>query len=140
MLVFMIYRNSDNKCAELKADKFVVICYEAIKNTMLCSYLIANNYLSIEYMNEIPSVYLSHLRPVFFIDRLSGWSVHWWKWVVKVCYCYYVTVNLSFYGCWHLPYILRWFYVGCLYIYNCYIFLDWTFHHHVVSVFVFISL
>ena len=72
MLVFMIYRNSDNKCAELKADKFVVICYEAINNTMLCSYLIANNYLSIEYMNEIPSVYLSHLRPVFFIDRLSG--------------------------------------------------------------------
>ena len=28
---------------------------------MLCSYLIANNYLSIEYRNEIPSVYFGHL-------------------------------------------------------------------------------
>ena len=28
---------------------------------MLCSYLMANNYLSVEYRNEIPSVYFGHL-------------------------------------------------------------------------------
>ena len=34
--------------------------------------------------------------------------------------------------------MLRWSYVGCIYICNCYIFfLDWSFDHYVVSFFVF---
>ena len=28
----------------------------------------------------------------------SGWSVHWWKWVVKFPYSSCVTVDISFYG------------------------------------------
>ena len=42
-----------NKCAEFKVDKFIVIYCEAINNAMLYSHLVANKYLSTEYMNEI---------------------------------------------------------------------------------------
>ena len=34
---------------------------------------------------------------------------------------------------------LMWFYVGCIYIYNCCIFLDWSVDRYVVSSFVFCS-
>ena len=34
-----------------------------------------------------------------------------------------VTANFPFYGCYHLPYILRFSFVGHMYIYNCYIIL-----------------
>ena len=36
----------------------------------------------------------------------------------------------------HLPYVLRCSYVGCINIYSCYIFLDWSLDHYVVSFFV----
>ena len=35
----------------------------------------------------------------FLIDFLSGWSVHWCKWGVKVLYYYCVTINFSLYVC-----------------------------------------
>ena len=35
-----------------------------------------------------------------------------------------------------MPYTLRCFSVGCMYVYNCYIFLARSFHYYVVSVFV----
>ena len=45
--------------------------------------------------------------------------------------CYFWV---TFKNCWHLPYVLRCFYVGCIYIYNCYVFfLDWSLNHYVVS-------
>ena len=51
-----------------------------------------------------------------------------------------ITVLMSispFIVCWCLPYILRCSCVGCIYIYNFYIFLlDWTLDHYVVSLFV----
>ena len=45
-----------------------------------------------------------------------------------------VTVKFPFNSYYHLPYVLRCFYVGCLYIYNyCIFFLDWSLDHYVVS-------
>ena len=44
-----------------------------------------------------------------------------------------VTVDFSFCGCQHLPYILKWSYVGCKFNNNCYIFLDWSLDHYVMS-------
>ena len=58
----------------------------------------------------------------------------WCKWGVKVPHCYCVTVDFLFYSCYQLPYVLMCSYVGCIYIYNCYIFfLDWSLDHHIVS-------
>ena len=56
------------------------------------------------------------------------------KWGVKappllLCYCWFPLLYCS-----QLPYVLRCSYVGCTYIYNCYIsFLDWPLDHYVVS-------
>ena len=60
---------------------------------------------------------------------------------IKVSQYYCVIVNFPFHTCYHLPYILWCTYisiiVGCIYIYNCYIFfLDWSFDHYVVAFFV----
>ena len=71
---------------------------------------------------------------IFYLNDLP---VYWCKWGMGVHY-YYVSVNFSFYDCYHLPYILRCSYVECLYIYNCYIFLDWFFDCYIVSFSVFV--
>ena len=42
---------------------------------------------------------MCHLRPVFHYGFLSGWSVHWRKWGIKVPHYYCVIVNFSFYVC-----------------------------------------
>ena len=56
---------------------------------------------------------------------------------IKVSHYYCVIVNFPFCTHKHLLYILRCSYVGCIYIFNCYIFfLDWSFDHYVVSFFV----
>ena len=74
-----------------------------------------------------------HLRPVvpcwfFILDDLSIGI----NGMFKVPHYYCVPVEFSFYGCW--PYLLWCSYVGCVYIYNCYIFFfDWSFDHWVVS-------
>ena len=48
-----------------------------------------------------------------------------------------VAVNFPFYGCYNLPNILRFSFVGHMYIYNCYIILfNWSFDYYVVSFFV----
>ena len=48
--------------------------------------------------------------------------------------CYCVTIDFLFYGFQYLSYILRCFYVECIYIYNCFIFfLDLSLDHFVVS-------
>ena len=61
-------------------------------------------------------------------------SVHWCKWGVKVPYYYSVTVDFPCYACQCLPYILRCPYVGCMNIYNCYVFfLNWSLDYYVVS-------
>ena len=46
--------------------------------------------------------------------------------------CFWCKVTLFIWD-FSLPYILRCSYVGCIYIYNCFIFLDWFLDHHVVS-------
>ena len=80
---------------------------------------------------------LNHLKLVFFFNFLFGLSVHKSEWVFKVLHCYCVTVNFPFHTCLHLPYVLSWSYVGCIYIYSYYIFfLDWSFDHYVASFFV----
>ena len=80
---------------------------------------------------------MCHFKLVFPYFFLFGWFVHWCMWGVKVPYHYCVTVNFPFYGCQHLPYVLWCSYVGCIYIYNCYIFfLYWSLDHYVVSFFV----
>ena len=59
----------------------------------------------------------------FLINFLFWWSVDCCEWAVKVSYYYCVTINFSFYVCYSLSYVLRCSYVGCIDIYNCYIFL-----------------
>ena len=55
-------------------------------------------------------------------------------WGVKGPHCYCVIVDFPFYGRYHLPYVLRYFCVGCIHIYNCSIFfLDESLDHYVVS-------
>ena len=45
-----------------------------------------------------------------------------------------VLLSISPYFCYCLCYVLMWSYVGCIDIYNCYVFLlDWSLDHHVVS-------
>ena len=61
---------------------------------------------------------------------LFWWSLHWCEWGVKVSYYYCVLVHFSFYVCQCLSYVLRCSCVGCIDIYNCYVFL---FGHYVVS-------
>ena len=73
-----------------------------------------------------------HLR-LMFPYFLSGRSVHCCKWGVKVPHYYCVTVNYPFSVYWCLSYELRCFCVGCINIYNCYVLLDWSVGHHVVS-------
>ena len=52
------------------------------------------------------------------INFLSGWSIYWCEWCFQLTQYYCVSVNVLFYTCKHLPYILRWSYVWCTYIYN----------------------
>ena len=54
------------------------------------------------------------------------------EWAVNVSYC--VTVNSSFYACQCLSYELRCSYVGCIGIYNSFVFfLDGSLDHYIVS-------
>ena len=56
---------------------------------------------------------------------------------VKVSYYYCISVNFSFYVCEFLSYVFRCFYVGCIDIYNCYVFiLNWSVDHYLVSFFI----
>ena len=65
---------------------------------------------------------------------LFWWSARWCEWGVEVSYYYCATVNFSFCVCECLSYVLRCFCVGCIDIYNCYVFLlDWSLDHYVVS-------
>ena len=71
------------------------------------------------------------------VSLLIFWLDDWWKWDVIVPHYYRVTVSFSLYGCYDLSYELRCFFVGYIYICNCYIFfLDWSLDHYVVSFFV----
>ena len=74
--------------------------------------------------------------PYYYYYYLSIWSVYWCEWGIKVSHYYCVTVNFPFYSCQYLPYILRYSYTSCIYIYNFYIFLDLSFDHYVASFFV----
>ena len=67
---------------------------------------------------------------------MSGWSVHWYEWGVKVPYYYCVNVNF-FYVCKYLFHVFRRFYLGCIYIFHCFIFfLDWSLDNYVMPCFV----
>ena len=67
----------------------------------------------------------------FLIDFLSGWSVHWWKWDVKIPYYHCITVNFS--RC-LISTVCRCSYIGCICTYNCCIFsLDSSFYHYEMS-------
>ena len=62
---------------------------------------------------------------------LFWWSVHWCEWglLLLLCYCQLFLLVSSY-----VSYVLRCSYVGCIGIYNCYIFLlDWSFDHYVAS-------
>ena len=81
-----------------------------------------------------PPHLMYHLILCFLINFLFWWSVHWCERGVKVSYYYRVTVNFSIYVCKCLSYVLRCSYVGCIDIYNCYVFLlAWSLDHYVVS-------
>ena len=79
-----------------------------------------------------------HLRLVFpcyfCLFVLFWWSIHWCEWDVKVSYYYCVTDSVSIYVvsvC-----LMYWgvLCIGCIDIYNCYVFLlDWSLDHYVVS-------
>ena len=85
-----------------------------------------------KYQLSLSSI-MCHLR-LLFINFLSGWSLHWCNWGVKVTHYYCVAVDFPFYSHYHLPYILGCSYVVYIYIYNCYIyFFDWSLDHYVVS-------
>ena len=88
---------------------------------------------------------MCHLKPGFFIYLLSGWSVHWWKWGVKVpplllCHCQFLLLWLILIV---LVYLLECSHVGCIYTFNnknCYIFLlDLSFDHYVLSILSFLT-
>ena len=81
-----------------------------------------------------PSYLMHHLRLVFPYNFLFWWSIDCCEWGAKVPYYFCVIVNLSLYVCYCLSYVLRRPYVGCIDIYNCYVFLlDWSLDHYVVS-------
>ena len=65
------------------------------------------------------------LRPLSSCCLLSGRSIHWSQWGVKIPYCNCITVDLSLYVHQDLLYIFRCPFVGCMNVYNSYIlFLD----------------
>ena len=76
----------------------------------------------------------------FLINFLFWWSVYWCEWGVSLllllCYCQFLLLCLLvFVLC--LSYVLRCSYIGCIDIYNCYVFLlDWSLDHYVVSFFI----
>ena len=74
---------------------------------------------------------LYHLRLVFPFDFLFWWSVHLFEWgdkpptIIELLLISYVFI---------MSYVLRCFYVGCIDVYNCYVFLlDWSLDHYVMS-------
>lgn len=72
----------------------------------------------------------------FLIALLSGYSIHYGKWVIEVCYYYYVTVYFFLQICQLLLYLFRGSLVRWIYVYNCYIFLmNWSFCHYIISFF-----
>ena len=74
---------------------------------------------------------------VSLLNFLFSWSIHRCEWGIKVSHYYCVFVYFPFHTCWHLSYILWCSYVGCICIYNYYIFfLELSFDHYVVSFFV----
>ena len=79
-----------------------------------------------------PSHLMYHLL-YFLISFLFWWSVHWCEWGVKESYYYCVTVNFSFHVSWYLSHVLMDSCVGCLDIYNYYVFLlGWSLDHYLV--------
>ena len=76
-----------------------------------------------------------HLRLGLPINFLFGWSIYWCRWSVNVPHYYCATVDFCFNGYKHLPYVLGNFYTGCINMYNCYIFLDWSLACYVVLLF-----
>ena len=83
-------------------------------------------------VNEIYLVYHSRLvSPCWFL--LSGWSVHWYQWIVKVSYHDCITANLFF---WLSVFDLhvKCSYIRCSSVYKGYIlFLDWSLYQHLMS-------
>ena len=59
----------------------------------------------------------------FFIDCLSGWSVHCWKWAAEFPYSYCVVLYFSLKICYYLLNIFRCSAAVCICIYNCCIYL-----------------
>ena len=79
-----------------------------------------------------PSHLMYHSRRLFPYF-LFWWSVHWCEWGVKESYYYCVTVNFSFHVSWYLSHVLMDSCVGCLDIYNYYVFLlGWSLDHYLV--------
>lgn len=75
---------------------------------------------------------VSFKADVFSLTFLSGESFHWYQWGIKVPYYYYVVISpfrsVNIFWC---------SYFGCIYIYNCYVFLlGWPLYNYVVSLFV----
>ena len=71
------------------------------------------------------------------VDSLLERSTYYWQWGVKIPYYEYVVVNIFLEVFQDFPYIFGYSYVGCIYVYNGYIFLmDYFLKHSVVSFFV----
>ena len=93
------------------------------------------------FLDEMPYRYqlgptgsMYHLKLCFLINFLSGRSVCLCESGIKVLHYYCVTVKFPFNTCYHLPYVLWCFKVGCIYVYNGYIFfLDWYLDYYKVS-------
>ena len=72
----------------------------------------------------------------FLNDFLSGCSVHYCQWNIKVPYHYCVAVKFCLHVCQCLLYVFRCFDVRLVYTYNCYIFLMiWPFNNYIMTFF-----
>ena len=99
------------------------ICSLLFLDVMLYKYQLSPNHLK------------CYLGPVFLInfhpDDLSIIKVWYYFPPLLLYYCRFLL-----FGCSYLPYILRHYYVECIYIYNCYtFFLAWTLDHYLLSFF-----
>ena len=65
-------------------------------------------------INWIQLVQYVILSLCFLINFLSEWSVQWYVWCIIVPHYYCVTINFLFNSCWHVVYVLRCSYVGCI--------------------------
>ena len=71
------------------------------------------------------------------LDFLSRRFVDWCEWGVQGSCYYCILINFSLYVCQHLFHVCGCSYIRCIYVDKCTIFLYWSFHHYLVSFYIF---